>query len=71
MPAIDRLRVVRVASHLFVFYFGMASTVEHPVCQAAIVGAVLGVAPMVQTGFQGMRLRILILIMVSIFLYKY
>ena len=39
VPANDRLGVVPVAPHLFVFYFGMASTIAHPVCQAAIVGA--------------------------------
>lgn len=69
-PAIIQLGVAPIAAHLFVFYFGMASMITPPVCPAAIVGAGLAGAPMMQTGFQAMRLGILILIIPFMFVYN-
>lgn len=69
-PAIVQLGVAPIAAHLFVFYFGMASMITPPVCPAAIVGAGLAGAPMMQTGFQAMRLGILILIIPFMFVYN-
>jgi TRAP transporter 4TM/12TM fusion protein len=69
-PALVQLGVPPIAAHLFVFYFGMASMITPPVCPAAIVGAGLAGAPMMQTGFQAMRLGILILIVPFMFVYN-
>ncbi|MCJ7593469.1 MAG: FxsA family protein, partial [Desulfobacterales bacterium] len=69
-PAIIQLGVKPMAAHLFVFYFGMASMITPPVCPAAIVGAGLARASMMQTGFQAMRLGILILIVPFMFVYN-
>jgi len=69
-PAIIKLDVNPMAAHLFVYYFGMASMITPPVCPAAIVGAGIAGASMMQTGFQAMRLGILILIIPFMFVYN-
>ncbi|MFH1123743.1 MAG: TRAP transporter permease [Pseudomonadota bacterium] len=69
-PAIIKLDVNPLAAHLFVYYFGMASMITPPVCPAAIVGAGIAGASMMQTGFQAMRLGILILIIPFMFVYN-
>lgn len=69
-PALVQLGVSPISAHLFVFYFGMASMITPPVCPAAIVAAGLAGAPMMKTGFQAMRLGVLILIIPFMFVYN-
>jgi TRAP-type uncharacterized transport system fused permease subunit len=49
-----------LASHLFVFYFGLASFITPPVCVEAFLAASIAKAPMMKTGFQSSRLGIVV-----------
>ncbi len=69
-PALTQLGVKPIAAHLFVFYFGMVSMITPPVAPAAIIAAGMAGAPIWKTGYQAMRLGIIILIIPFMFVYE-
>lgn len=55
-PALDNLGVPLVATHFFVFYYGVLADVTPPVALAAYAGAGIGGAEPMQTGVTAFRL---------------
>ncbi|HWO43628.1 MAG TPA: TRAP transporter fused permease subunit [Candidatus Eisenbacteria bacterium] len=55
-PALVQAGIVPIAAHLFIFYFGMLSTITPPVCLAAYTAASLAKADPMRTGWESMRL---------------
>jgi TRAP-type uncharacterized transport system fused permease subunit len=55
-PAIVDMKVIPIAAHLFLFYFGLLSMLTPPVAVASMVAAGLANADMWRTGLVGMRL---------------
>src|SRR5262245_19440609 len=66
-PALTQAGIVPIAAHLFIFYFGMLSTITPPVCLAAYTAASLAKADPMKTGWESMRLAILAYIVPFIF----
>src|SRR5262247_1097564 len=66
-PALTQAGIVPIAAHLFIFYFGMLSTITPPVCLAAFTAASLAKADPMKTGWESMRLAILAYIVPFIF----
>ena len=56
-----------IAAHLFIFYFGMFSTITPPVCLAAYTAASFAKADPMKTGWECMRLGVLAYIVPFIF----
>jgi len=54
-PAIVELGVSPMASHLFVFYYGMMSMITPPVAIAAFAAATVANAPMLATGWKAVQ----------------
>ncbi len=69
-PAMVNLGVSPLLAHLFVYYFGTFSFLTPPVCLAVYAAASIAEAPMMQTGFQSMRLAIAGYLVPFFFLYK-
>jgi len=57
-PALEKLGIVPMAAHLFLFYFGLMSMVTPPVCLATFAAASIGQADFWRSGWAGMRLAI-------------
>lgn len=57
-PALVRMGIAPVAAHMFVLYFAAMSFITPPVALAAYAAASLAGAPMMQTGWQAVRLAI-------------
>jgi TRAP transporter 4TM/12TM fusion protein len=55
-PALTKAGILPIAAHLFIFYFGMLSTITPPVCLAAYTAASLAKADPMRTGWESMRL---------------
>lgn len=66
-PALTQAGIVPIAAHLFIFYFGMLSTITPPVCLAAYTAASLAKADPMKTGWESMRLGVLAYIVPFIF----
>jgi TRAP transporter 4TM/12TM fusion protein len=66
-PALTQAGIVPIAAHLFIFYFGMLSTITPPVCLAAYTAASLAKADPMKTGWESMRLAILAYIVPFLF----
>jgi TRAP transporter 4TM/12TM fusion protein len=66
-PALTQAGIVPIAAHLFIFYFGMLSTITPPVCLAAYTAASLAKADPMRTGWESMRLGVLAYIVPFIF----
>lgn len=58
VPALAQLGVQPLAAHLFVLYFAAMSFITPPVALAAYAAASVAGAPMLQTGWQAVRLAI-------------
>jgi TRAP transporter 4TM/12TM fusion protein len=57
-PAIVDMKVVPIAAHMFLFYFGLLSMLTPPVAVASMVAAGLAQADMWRTGLVGVRLAL-------------
>jgi TRAP transporter 4TM/12TM fusion protein len=57
-PAIVDMKVVPMAAHMFLFYFGLLSMLTPPVAVASMVAAGLAQADMWRTGLVGVRLAL-------------
>ena len=66
-PALIKAGIVPISAHLFIFYFGMLSTITPPVCLAAYTAASIAKADPMKTGWECMRLGILAYIVPFIF----
>jgi TRAP transporter 4TM/12TM fusion protein len=55
-PALTKAGILPIAAHLFIFYFGMLSTITPPVCLAAYTAASLAKTDPMRTGWECMRL---------------
>jgi TRAP-type uncharacterized transport system fused permease subunit len=53
-PALTQAGIVPIAAQLFIFYFGMLSTITPPVCLAAYTAASLAKADPMKTGWESM-----------------
>lgn len=54
-PALSQMGIPVLASHLFIFYFGVMSFLTPPVAVSSYVAAGLAKAPLWETGWLGMR----------------
>jgi TRAP transporter 4TM/12TM fusion protein len=69
-PALMRLGVIPFAAHMFVFYFGIISTITPPVAIGAYAAAGISGADPAKTGWAGMRLAIAGFIVPFMFVYS-
>jgi TRAP transporter 4TM/12TM fusion protein len=68
-PAMVKLGVLPIAAHMFVFYFGIISSVTPPVALAAYAGAGLAKAPLGKTGVVASKLAMAGFILPYMFVY--
>ncbi len=54
-PALNQMGIPVLASHMFIFYFGVMSFLTPPVAVSSYVAAGLAKAPLWETGWTGMR----------------
>jgi len=66
-PALTKAGIIPIAAHLFIFYFGMLSTITPPVCLAAYTAASIAKTDPMKTGWECMRLGALAYIVPFIF----
>jgi TRAP transporter 4TM/12TM fusion protein len=66
-PALTKAGILPISAHLFIFYFGMLSTITPPVCLAAYTAASIAKADPMKTGWECMRLGVLAYIVPFIF----
>ncbi len=66
-PALTKAGIIPISAHLFIFYFGMLSTITPPVCLAAYTAASLAKTDPMKTGWECMRLGVLAYIVPFIF----
>jgi TRAP transporter 4TM/12TM fusion protein len=66
-PALTKAGLIPISAHLFIFYFGMLSTITPPVCLAAYTAASLAKTDPMKTGWECMRLGALAYIVPFIF----
>lgn len=69
-PVFERLDVIPLAAHLFLFYMGMLSMITPPVCLAVFTAAAIAQADMWKTGFIAMRLGAVAYIVPFVFVYS-
>jgi TRAP transporter 4TM/12TM fusion protein len=69
-PALTKAGIEPLAAHLFIFYFGMLSTITPPVCLAAYTAASLAKADPMRTGWESMRLGVLAYIVPFVFVFS-
>jgi TRAP transporter 4TM/12TM fusion protein len=69
-PALIKLGVPLMASHMFVFYFGVIADITPPVALAAMAGAALAKADPMKTGVQATKLAIAAFLVPFIFIYS-
>ena len=69
-PALVRLGVTPVAAHLFVFYFGILSTITPPVAVGSYAAAGISGADPAKTGWAGLRLAIAGFVIPFMFVYS-
>ena len=54
-PALEKVGLNRMAVHMFIFYWGMLSSITPPVAIASFAAAGIAGAPPMQTGWESMR----------------
>ena len=69
-PALTKAGIEPLAAHLFIFYFGMLSTITPPVCLAAYTAASLARPDPMSTGWESMRLGVLAYIVPFVFVFS-
>ncbi len=69
-PALASLGCDLLASHLFVFYFAMLSSVTPPVCIAAYCGAAIAGSEPLKTGWEAFKLALVGFFVPYIFIYN-
>jgi TRAP transporter 4TM/12TM fusion protein len=69
-PALAKLGVMPLTSHMFVFYFGMLANLTPPVALAAFAGAGIAGSNPTRTGFASLKLALAGFIVPYIFVYS-
>jgi len=69
-PALAKMGVPPLVSHMFVFYFGMLANLTPPVALAAFAGAGIAGGKPAQTGFQAVKLALAGFVVPYIFVYS-
>lgn len=69
-PALEKMGVVPIAAHLFLFYFGLMSMVTPPVCFATFAAASIAKADFWRSGWSGMRLAVVAYVVPFIMVYQ-
>jgi len=69
-PTLTDLGLPEMASHLFVFYFGIASGLTPPVCTVAFTASAISGASPMRTGFASTKLGIAIFILPWLFIFN-
>lgn len=69
-PALVQLGIDPLASHLFIFYFGMVSMITPPICLAAYTAAAIAQADSMKTGLEATRLGIVAYIVPFLFAFS-
>lgn len=69
-PALLLMGVPMIASHMFVFYFGIIADVTPPVCLAAVAAAGVAKSEPMKTGVQAARLAVAAFLIPYIFVYS-
>jgi TRAP-type uncharacterized transport system fused permease subunit len=68
-PALTKMGVATMAAHMFIFYFGVMSFLTPPVAVSSFVAAGLAGASMWQTGWVGMQLSAIALLLPFVWAY--
>ncbi len=68
-PALSKLGIPELASHMFVFYFGMFANITPPVALASFAAAGLSGGDPMKTGWQSMKLAVAGFIVPFMFIY--
>ncbi|MEQ8708727.1 MAG: TRAP transporter fused permease subunit [Rhodospirillales bacterium] len=69
-PSLVQMGVHPMAAHLFIFYFGVISSITPPVCMAAFAAAAISGAGPMRTGFTAFRLGIVVFIIPFVMIYN-
>lgn len=69
-PALIGMKVIPIAAHLFVFYFGIMADLTPPVCLAAFTGAGIAGASPAKTGFTATRIALASYLLPYCFVYN-
>lgn len=69
-PALAKMGVPHLVSHMFVFYFGMLANLTPPVALAAFAGAGIAGGKPAQTGFQAVKLALAGFVVPYIFVFS-
>lgn len=69
-PALIGMKVLPLAAHLFVFYFGIMADLTPPVCLAAFTGAGIAGASPAKTGFTATKIALASYILPYAFVYS-
>lgn len=68
-PALTDMGIPLLATHMFIFYFGLLSSITPPVAVASFAAAGIAKAPMGKTGFAAVKLGITAFIVPYMFVY--
>lgn len=69
-PALIKMGVAPIVSHMFCFYYAILSFITPPVCVAAYAGANIAGANPMQTGFISMKLGIVAFVVPIMFIFE-
>ncbi|MBA7519916.1 hypothetical protein ES705_12004 [subsurface metagenome] len=69
-PALVMAGLQPIVAHFFVFYMGLTAMLTPPVCLCAFVAASIADAPFMKTGWQAMRLGIIVYIVPFMFAFS-
>jgi TRAP-type uncharacterized transport system fused permease subunit len=69
-PALIGMKVVPIAAHLFVFYFGIMADLTPPVCLAAFAGAGIAGASPAKTGAMATKIALASYLLPYVFVYN-
>ena len=68
-PALVKMGLDPLASHLFIFYFGITAGITPPVCVAAFAGAAIAESDPMRTGYIAIRLGLAAMILPFMFIF--
>jgi TRAP transporter 4TM/12TM fusion protein len=69
-PTLVNMGLLPMASHLFIFYFGVISMITPPVCLATYAAASVAQSPMIKTGILAVRFGLASFIIPFVFVYS-
>jgi TRAP transporter 4TM/12TM fusion protein len=69
-PLLQNFGFSPLASHFYIFYFGVLSTLTPPLCLAAFTAASIAEAPMMKTGFTAVKLGMILYLLPYGFMYN-